>query len=465
MLRVAVAGCNSIINTGDEAELAAVVAALWALCPSTEIAVFTQNPRQMCRIPGIHAVNRWNPFSNFMTLLQSDMLLCCGNHISDEHGVGMLISLLGATNWARFLGKPVVSYALGVGPLKTRTGRRLMRAISNQIDLITVRNQASKDELIKIGVTKPPIVVTADPVFAVTPAQFDKELGQSLIATLRAGKNDHQTAPETAEGNETPDAIDRAAAPASGSSPAEATPDSTNLETGAPDQASDPATDPGTPPAMHPDNKNASDAPPPLLLGLVIQELEDNEQYKQVIAAVADRLVQEGWEVILIPFNFYADLQVSREVSWIMQEKCILIEEKLSLEEIFSLLGQLDLLLGMRLPALAMASVMRTPSVGVSLDHRIAKFLEMTEQPSAGVPENLDEEYLHHVITSAYEGRKEITSHLDQVLVQLRQQAWESAGLSLSYFYSCCPHKRYDTPRTAGRSQGKSGRIAHRKST
>ena len=216
---------------------------------------------------------------------------------------------------------------------------------------------------------------------------------------------------------------------------------------------------------MHPDNKNASDAPPPLLLGLVIQELEDNEQYKQVIAAVADRLVQEGWEVILIPFNFYADLQVSREVSWIMQEKCILIEEKLSLEEVFSLLGQLDLLLGMRLPALAMASVMRTPSVGVSLDHRIAKFLEMTEQPSAGVPENLDAEYLHHVITSAYEGRKEITSHLDQVLVQLRQQAWESAGLSLSYFYSCCPHKRYDTPRTAGRSQGKSGRIAHRKST
>ena len=63
--------------------------------------------------------------------------------------------------------------------------------------------------------------------------------------------------------------------------------------------------------------------------------------------------------------------------------KNLLLKEKLSLVECFSLLGELDLLLGMKLPALMMASVMRTPVWVLPL---IIKYqiLEMTGQTSAG---------------------------------------------------------------------------------
>jgi len=199
------------------------------------------------------------------------------------------------------------------------------------------------------------------------------------------------------------------------------------------------------------------------LLGVILQDIEGNEQYKKTVASAADRLVQDGWEVLFIPFDFAADIQVCQEVSWIMQQKSLLLKEKLSLVECFSLLGELDLLLGMKLPALKMASMMRTPCVGVALDNKISKFLEMTGQASAGALDDLQDGELYQRIKEAWEERKETISHLDQLLIQVRQQSWESAGLALSFFYSRQPSKRYDG-RHAGRSehQGKAGRATHR---
>ena len=141
------------------------------------------------------------------------------------------------------------------------------------------------------------------------------------------------------------------------------------------------------------------------LLGVILQNIEDNEQYKKTIASAADRLVQDGWDVLFIPCDFAADIHVCQEVSWIMQQKNLLLKEKLSLVECFSLLGELDLLLGLKLPALMMASVMRTPCVGVALDNKISRFLEMTGQTSAGTLDDLQDGELYHRIKE--DGRRE----------------------------------------------------------
>jgi len=431
MLRVAAAGCYSINHPGKEAELAAAAAALRVLSPEMEITIFSHNTREARRIPGVRAVSRWNPFALIYTLLRSDIVLSCGGDtLQDNEEAGILISHLLIILTARFLGKPVVAYAQGVGPLKSFWRRRLARIVYDRLDLITVRSQGSKDNLLKIGVEHPPIVVTADPLFAVNPALFDKEPGSSLLAQIRAETSRRQ---QTDGWEITPGVADHDSAAA-----AVKTADSADT----------------------PSNNADTEGKKPVL-GIVLQEMAGSCRYKHAIASAADRLAREGWDVLLIPFQYPADLQVCQEVGWIMQEPSLQYRERLSLEQLFGLFGEVDLLLGMRLPALIMASVMRKPCIGIARDDQTAKFLEMTEQPKIGI-EELDEGDLYQLLISAYEMRKEIASHLDQVLIQLRQQSWESAGLTLSYFYSRCPHKRGGAARGAAwPERHKTGRTAH----
>ncbi|MGB4028314.1 MAG: polysaccharide pyruvyl transferase family protein, partial [Acetomicrobium sp.] len=520
MLRVAVAGCYSTNKPYEEAELTAIVSALRALSPGIEITVFSHGRRKTDQLPEVRTANRWNPFRLVYSLLHADMVLSEGN-IRDDQGIWPLISHFGILALARFFGKPVVSYGQGVGPLKSLLGRKLVRSACNKIDLITVRDGLSKEILLEIGVDHPPVVVTADPVFTINPAQFDRELGRTLLDRIRSqslydshdtcidgtavqraiiennaenaadatkenlgepvspalskatatrtdAQNNAAEPDEEAASRKTdalgkkaalnkaiaPDktavsskatalskttapskvttqskeaapsktaASNKAATPTKATAPGEATAsnkaaalslnsrhqaareasggealsicekqgaparkqEASAAQQGSAIQASTTAPQSAQTSATVKDSDAAAGEQRPLL-GVILQNIEDNEQYKKTIASAADRLVQDGWEVLFIPFDFAADIHVCQEVSWIMQQKNLLLKEKLSLLECFSLLGELDLLLGMKLSALKMASVMRTPCVGVALDNKISRFLEMTGQTSAG---------------------------------------------------------------------------------
>jgi polysaccharide pyruvyl transferase WcaK-like protein len=306
--------------------------------------------------------------------------------------------------------------------------------------LITVRDQASKDCLVKIGVQIPPIVVTADPIFALNPAEFDKEEGLSLLNQLRevSLKPNDQPIELSAQLND--------------ESPNNSSNDNTHPTIHLSEQSHERDEGDRDPVEDTPESKEVQP-----LLGMVLQELEEGQEYKSTIAATADQLVRDGWEVLLLPFRYPTDLQVCQEVSWIMQEPNIHLKERLSLMELFSLLSQVDLLLGMQFPILNMGSVMRKPSIGILQNDktdRAAKYLEITGQPQAVKFEELEADQLYQLIISTSERKKELISHMDQVLIHLRQASWESAGLTLSYLYSRSPQKRYNnTSRVTGLDQ------------
>lgn len=390
MLRVAVSGYYGFDNTGDEAILMAMVSTLKALAQNVEITVFSRSPRETSRAYGVKAVNRWNPFAVGWALLRSDILLSGGGGLlQDVTGARSIAYYLAVVALAKLLGKTVVYYAQGVGPVRTRFGRWLTRLISNRVDLITVRDQASRDDLLAMGVNRPPLVVTADPVLALSPQQIPKELGKAFLERLR----------------------------------------SESVKAG------------GEPPAAQPGAPGCA-AGAKRTLGIAVRDWQGLFEFKRVVAVVADRLVREGWEVVLVPFHYPVDLKACKDVSLLMQEPNLLVREKLPVETLFSLMGEFDVVLGMRLHALVMACVMRTPCVGISYDPKVDRFLEVCGQPVAGSVESLDAERLYREVVDAWERRQEIASRLDQVLFGLRQRAWETASLTLSLFYSRFPHRR-----------------------
>lgn len=72
-------------------------------------------------------------------------------------------------------------FSQGIGPVESKWGRFLMK-IANRVDLITVRDQYSKDLLHELGVNRPKSIVTSDIVFAFQPKR-DNACIESLPLT------------------------------------------------------------------------------------------------------------------------------------------------------------------------------------------------------------------------------------------------------------------------------------------
>ncbi len=426
MLRIAVSGYYGFKNAGDDAILMALVTTVRALAPGAEITVLSSSPAETRQLYGVGAVNRWNPFGVIWTLLRSDLLLSGGGGLlQDVTGVRSICYYLVVVALALAVGKPVVYYAQGVGPVRTRFGRWLTRIVSNRVDLITVRDQASRDDLLAMGICRPPLVVTADPVLALNPSQINNAGGAELLETLRLPARLVRKGTEDMAG-EQPEPV-----------------------SGGEEELHPPRAGHG------PGAGNAGRR-----LGIVVRDWSDDARYKKCIAAVADRFVRDGWEAILVPFHYPADVQACNDVSLLMQEPGLLVGNWLTVGALFGLLGELDLVMAMRLHAIVMASVMRVPCVGISYDPKVERFLELTGQPNAGNTASLEEEQLYRILLDTWERRQEIAAHLDKVLAQLRQQAWETASLTLSVFYARSPKKRREPVRPAGRGRASKGHPA-----
>lgn len=182
-LRVVVSGYYGFDNLGDEAVLYSLLAALREYCPGVRPVVLSHAPERTAALYGVRAVNRWRPGEIYRTVAGADLLISGGGSLlQDVTGLKSLLYYLGVIGLARFLRRPVVFYAQGIGPVRSRWGRLLMWLVANRVQLITVRDEQSARDLAAMGVTRPPVYVTADPVLGVEPGGVDPRAGEELLA-------------------------------------------------------------------------------------------------------------------------------------------------------------------------------------------------------------------------------------------------------------------------------------------
>ncbi len=122
-------------------------------------------------------------------LLQSygtaDIIVFCSTDIiSDTYGIVMLFQSLKDIGLCALLKKPIAMNATQIGPFRrTLSGRiaiLLTKLTLNRVDLITVRDQISADNLRRMNVSRPLIRITADPAFLLYPAP--RERTESILA-------------------------------------------------------------------------------------------------------------------------------------------------------------------------------------------------------------------------------------------------------------------------------------------
>lgn len=166
MSDVVISGYYGFRNNGDDALLLSIINDLRAQKPDIDIVVLSKNPAETQRIYNVRAVSRQNVPMLIKELMCTKMLLSGGGTlIQDGTSTKSLLYYLSIIKTASLLGKKVMLYANGIGPLKSESNRELTRKVLNKVDVITLRDETSFKELEEIGVKAPKIEITADPAF------------------------------------------------------------------------------------------------------------------------------------------------------------------------------------------------------------------------------------------------------------------------------------------------------------
>ena len=173
--KVAMCGFYGAGNTGDEAILSAIINSVRRKNPDTEFTVLSLNPAETEKLHKVKAIFmppfglKWiTQFKKILEVIKNSDIVVIGGGglLQDAHNYFAIPRYVYVAILAKSFKKPLMFYSVGVGPIKNWIEKILVRVGCNLSDIITVRDKPSKELLLSLGVRKAPIIVSADPVFA-----------------------------------------------------------------------------------------------------------------------------------------------------------------------------------------------------------------------------------------------------------------------------------------------------------
>lgn len=171
MYDVIISGYYGFDNSGDDAILMAIIDNLRSIRQDLRIVILSKKPDKTKSAYGVDAVDRFNLFEVLRVMKNAKLFINGGGTlITDITSTRSLMYYLATIHLAKKMGLKVMLYANGIGPVSGKINRMLTSLVINQVDVITLREDASQNELDSLGITKPEIIVTADPALGLIPA-------------------------------------------------------------------------------------------------------------------------------------------------------------------------------------------------------------------------------------------------------------------------------------------------------
>lgn len=166
MKNIFIFGYYGFQNTGDEAILQVIIDQIKENIPYAKLTVLTYKAQETIDKYNINVVSRNKYIDLIKAIKESDIVISGGGSIlQDTTSARSLIYYLSIIYIAKKMGKKVMFYGNGFGPITKAINKKLVKHIINKVDIITVRDYQSKEEMISLGIKKE-IIVTADVTFA-----------------------------------------------------------------------------------------------------------------------------------------------------------------------------------------------------------------------------------------------------------------------------------------------------------
>lgn len=173
--KVLIAGYYGSGNAGDEAILSCLLAELRARIPNLRPTVISAEPNTTSATYGVDSIAKTDKSAIIAAIQDCGLVVLGGGGLLQDYWDVDLSPIFSSTPaalsyyayaaLALVFDKPLVLYAIGVGPISTPAGRLYTRLTAEQARLITVRDEESGALLRSLGVAAGKIHVTADPAF------------------------------------------------------------------------------------------------------------------------------------------------------------------------------------------------------------------------------------------------------------------------------------------------------------
>lgn len=163
---IVISGYYGFDNSGDDAILKAIVDELKNADKNLDITVLSKDPSLTRKIYGVKSMDRFSFKEVRNALKYSDLLISGGGSLlQDITSARSLLYYLAIMAYGKILGKKVMVYANGVGPINGKINRFLTKLILDRVDLITLRDKDSLDYIRDLKVKNKNVYLSADPVY------------------------------------------------------------------------------------------------------------------------------------------------------------------------------------------------------------------------------------------------------------------------------------------------------------
>lgn len=175
---VVICGAYGYNNTGDEAILDSIITEMYEIDPDMPIKVISRNPEVTRRTVHTRSIYTFSLFRLAHALLRSRLYINGGGTLmQDKTSTKSLMYYLSTIVLSRLVHTPVMLYGSGIGPVSRPFNRKITGFVLNRFaNVITLRDEASLQDLKNMKVTRPVIELTADPTLMLSPADNDRVL-------------------------------------------------------------------------------------------------------------------------------------------------------------------------------------------------------------------------------------------------------------------------------------------------
>ena len=186
---IVICGAYGRGNAGDDAILEAILQEMHSIDPDMPTLVLSKHPKETRLAYRVRAVQRFNYPAWRAAMRHAKLYINGGGSlIQDVTSRRSLWFYLHNISTAKRMGCKVQMYGCGIGPV-TRPSHRKMaaRVLNAAVDVITLREPDSQAELRSMGVTKPKVLLTADPALTLRSAPPEKTDSVLLQAGVPTG--------------------------------------------------------------------------------------------------------------------------------------------------------------------------------------------------------------------------------------------------------------------------------------
>ncbi|MBP3633011.1 MAG: polysaccharide pyruvyl transferase CsaB [Oscillospiraceae bacterium] len=178
---VLICGAYGKGNAGDDSILDAILGQMRSIDPDIPAYVLSRNPSETRLRYRVGAYHTFDPRFILRMCRTKLYINGGGSLIQDVTSTRSLRYYLTNIALAKLCGNPVLMYGCGIGPVSLPKNRKKAgKVIDRYADTITLRDPQSAEELRAMGVTRPTIMITADPALLLDGAEETKVDGFML---------------------------------------------------------------------------------------------------------------------------------------------------------------------------------------------------------------------------------------------------------------------------------------------